>query len=64
MTAPVRRRRKTLPMAALSTLFVQIARDRERDVSEKIALGMAQPSMSQELQLDQRLFNQSEVRTP
>ena len=33
-------------------------RDEERDVSEKIALGMAQPS-SRETMFDQRLFNQT-----
>ena len=35
------------------------ARDLDRDVSEKIALGMAAPSASKELMYDQRLFNQS-----
>lgn len=35
-------------------------RDRERDISEKIALGMAQPSkLTNEALFDQRLFNQS-----
>jgi len=33
-------------------------RDRDRDVSEKIALGLAQPS-GQDMQFDQRLFNQT-----
>ena len=33
-------------------------RDQERDVSEKIALGQAQP-MSKDSMFDQRLFNQS-----
>ncbi|KAJ3355112.1 mRNA splicing protein [Entophlyctis luteolus] len=31
----------------------------ERDISEKIALGLTQPSASRESQFDQRLFNQS-----
>lgn len=35
------------------------ARDADRDVSEKIALGMAQPTASAEVMYDQRLFNQS-----
>ena len=34
------------------------ATDRDRDVSEKIALGLAQPS-GQDMQFDQRLFNQT-----
>lgn len=36
----------------------RITRDRDRDVSEKIALGLAQSS-GQEMQFDQRLFNQT-----
>jgi len=35
------------------------ARDQERDISEKIALGMAQPTISSETMYDSRLFNQS-----
>jgi SNW domain-containing protein 1 len=35
------------------------ARDAERDVSEKIALGQAQPTVSKEGMYDQRLFNQT-----
>lgn len=35
------------------------ARDAERDVSEKIALGQAQPTISKESMYDQRLFNQT-----
>jgi SNW domain-containing protein 1 len=34
-------------------------RDADRDVSERIALGMKAPPQSQETQYDQRLFNQS-----
>jgi len=37
-----------------------IALDKDRDISEKIALGLAQPSLSKESMYDQRLFNQSE----
>jgi SNW domain-containing protein 1 len=35
------------------------ARDAERDISEKIALGQAQPTISKESMYDQRLFNQT-----
>jgi SNW domain-containing protein 1 len=35
------------------------ARDAERDISEKIALGQAQPTVSKESLYDQRLFNQT-----
>jgi len=34
-------------------------RDGERDISEKIALGQAQPTATQETMYDQRLFNQT-----
>lgn len=34
-------------------------RDADRDISEKIALGMAQPSSRGEAMFDQRLFNQT-----
>lgn len=38
----------------------KVIRDKERDISEKIALGQAQPSQqSNEALFDQRLFNQS-----
>ena len=40
----------------------KLQRDRERDVTEKIALGMAGGgSQSQEALYDQRLFNQNKV---
>jgi SNW domain-containing protein 1 len=35
------------------------ARDADRDISEKIALGQAQPTVSKESMYDQRLFNQT-----
>lgn len=35
-------------------------REQGRDISEKIALGLAKPSMSKESMFDSRLFNQSE----
>ncbi|KAK2191762.1 hypothetical protein NP493_46g05014 [Ridgeia piscesae] len=37
----------------------RLQRDRERDISEKIALGMPSAGGSNDLQFDQRLFNQS-----
>ncbi len=37
-----------------------IARMLDRDVSEKIALGLAAPSVTKEAMFDQRLFNQSQ----
>lgn len=39
----------------------QLARQQNRDISEKIALGLAKPSMSKESMLDQRLFNQESL---
>jgi SNW domain-containing protein 1 len=34
--------------------------EQNRDISEKIALGLAKPTMSKESMFDARLFNQSE----
>ena len=39
----------------------RLQRDRERDISEKIALGMPSTAGSGGVQYDQRLFNQSKV---
>ncbi|KAJ3046144.1 mRNA splicing protein [Rhizophlyctis rosea] len=36
-----------------------LSKSGERDISEKIALGLAQPTLSKESMFDQRLFNQS-----
>jgi SNW domain-containing protein 1 len=36
-----------------------LAREQNRDISEKIALGLAKPSQSKETMYDSRLFNQS-----
>jgi len=41
-------------------LFFLCIREKDRDVSEKIALGLAKPSASSELMYDQRLFNKSQ----
>ena len=38
----------------------KVTRDRERDVSEKVALGMANVAGGQEVQYDSRLFNQEQ----
>lgn len=37
----------------------KLTRDRDRDISEKIALGMAPRGAAAEAQYDERLFNQS-----
>lgn len=34
-------------------------RDQERDISERIALGQAQPTQSKEVLFDSRLYNQT-----
>ncbi|GLB34812.1 putative pre-mRNA-processing protein 45 [Lyophyllum shimeji] len=36
----------------------QLARQQNRDISEKVALGLAKPTLSKESMLDSRLFNQ------
>ena len=41
-------------------LLFPIDRDKDRDISEKIALGLAKPTASQEMMYDQRLFNKSQ----
>ena len=40
-----------------------LARQQNRDISEKIALGLAKPTMSKESMLDSRLFNQETLST-
>jgi SNW domain-containing protein 1 len=37
----------------------QLEREGQRDISEKIALGLAKPTASKESMVDQRLFNQT-----
>ena len=39
----------------------KLQRDKERDISEQIALGQAAAHPSQEAMFDQRLFNQNRV---
>ncbi|KAH8827293.1 pre-mRNA-processing protein 45 [Flagelloscypha sp. PMI_526] len=38
-----------------------LARQQNRDISEKVALGLAKPTLSKESMLDQRLFNQESL---
>jgi len=38
-----------------------LARQQNRDISEKVALGLAKPTMSKETMLDSRLFNQESL---
>ena len=42
----------------------KLERNKDRDVSEKIALGLPTGAPSQEALFDQRLFNQSKVCVP
>ncbi|XP_074643901.1 SNW domain-containing protein 1-like [Tubulanus polymorphus] len=53
-----RHREKNLANAAPDKRS-RIQREKERDISEKIALGLPNTGTSQEVQFDQRLFNQS-----
>ncbi|KAJ7204303.1 pre-mRNA-processing protein 45 [Mycena rebaudengoi] len=39
----------------------QMARQQNRDISEKVALGLAKPTLSKESMLDSRLFNQESL---
>ncbi|PVF99110.1 putative puff-specific nuclear protein Bx42 [Serendipita vermifera] len=39
----------------------QLARQQNRDISEKVALGLAKPTMSKESMIDQRLFNRESL---
>jgi SNW domain-containing protein 1 len=39
----------------------QLARQQNRDISEKIALGLAKPTLSKESMIDSRLFNQASL---
>lgn len=39
----------------------QLARQQNRDISEKVALGLAKPTMSKESMLDSRLFNRESL---
>ena len=40
----------------------KLEREKDRDISEKIALGLPGGPPSQESMFDQRLFNQSQVK--
>ncbi|KAG8855555.1 mRNA splicing protein [Serendipita sp. 411] len=39
----------------------QLARQQHRDISEKVALGLAKPTMTKESMIDQRLFNRESL---
>ncbi|TIA87814.1 hypothetical protein E3P99_02943 [Wallemia hederae] len=41
----------------------QLAREQNRDISEKVALGLAKPSMSKEAMFDSRLYNKESLAT-
>lgn len=41
----------------------RIQKERERDISEKIALGLPDTRANQDAQFDQRLYNQSKVNS-
>ncbi|KAI8981432.1 SKIP/SNW domain-containing protein [Pilobolus umbonatus] len=57
-----KQREKELRMSKMGTeaKAKHLAREQGRDISEKIALGLAKPSLSKESMYDARLFNQSE----
>lgn len=44
----------------MATYIVFTISEQGRDISEKIALGLAKPTLSKESMYDARLFNQSE----
>ncbi|KAI8146604.1 SKIP/SNW domain-containing protein [Fennellomyces sp. T-0311] len=57
-----KQRERELRMSRMGTeaKAKHLAREQGRDISEKIALGLAKPSMSKDSMFDARLFNQSE----
>ncbi|KAI7902364.1 SKIP/SNW domain-containing protein [Cokeromyces recurvatus] len=57
-----RQRQREMRMSKMGTeaRARHLAREQGRDISEKIALGLAKPSLSKESMYDARLFNQSE----
>mmetsp|Transcript_84077 Transcript_84077/g.126041 ORF Transcript_84077/g.126041 Transcript_84077/m.126041 type:complete len:596 (+) Transcript_84077:34-1821(+) len=54
------RRRQTEREMRLENLKGKRKRDEDRDISERIALGQAAPTLTGEAMFDQRLFNQSQ----
>ena len=58
-----RERERQIRMEAMGNRKSKLTRDDERDVSERIALGMQASSGTKETQYDQRLFNQSQGMT-
>jgi len=55
----MREREREMRLENLMGKKGKLARDEDRDVSEKIALGLAKPTASAESMYDSRLFNQS-----
>ncbi|KAI9248228.1 SKIP/SNW domain-containing protein [Phascolomyces articulosus] len=57
-----KQRERELRMSRMGTeaKAKHLAREQGRDISEKIALGLAKPSMSKDSMFDARLFNQSQ----
>ncbi|KAI9490260.1 SKIP/SNW domain-containing protein [Zychaea mexicana] len=57
-----KQRERELRMSKMGTeaKAKHVAREQGRDISEKIALGLAKPSMSKDSMFDARLFNQSQ----
>lgn len=60
-----REREKELRMSNMGTEMraKMIAREANRDISEKIALGLAKPTANKETLLDSRLFNRDQLST-
>ena len=58
-----RERERELRMSNMGTeqRAKMLARQQNRDISEKIALGLAKPTLSKESMLDSRLFNQESL---
>ncbi len=59
----MREREREMRMSNMGTeqRAKMLARQQNRDISEKIALGLAKPTMSKESMLDSRLFNQESL---
>ncbi|KAI5116068.1 hypothetical protein M0805_005581 [Coniferiporia weirii] len=58
-----RERERDMRMSNMGTEMraKMLARQQNRDISEKVALGLAKPTMSKEAMLDSRLFNQESM---
>ncbi|EJD02265.1 pre-mRNA-processing protein 45 [Fomitiporia mediterranea MF3/22] len=62
-SAKRREREREMRMSNMGTeqRAKMLARQQNRDISEKVALGLAKPTMSKESMLDSRLFNQESL---